>query len=243
MIYRLSERPLMTLIKTRLLSARFAALILATAAVDTANADDVEEDWNCTPAKQLVSAAKAFYSKKPELVDVIDPVLNVSLKGINGHPDPIHLLYRFEDFEYSMPIEEGLLQGLDAAKDWSNNGEFCSVYADGPLKETEDSTVTLSVSFGFPFRRKDGLFSVDEIKEGTKDGSKIIKSLAPKGLGFAAPGLKTFIVAMPFSKTDSIEPKVLPVLTFMRDGTPKAVMKSQRMKQNASKLCKNNITE
>lgn len=41
----------MTLIKTRLLSARFAALVLASAANIT-NADEGEVDLNYTPSKQ-----------------------------------------------------------------------------------------------------------------------------------------------------------------------------------------------
>jgi len=174
---------------------------------------------NCTPAKQLVSAASAFYGNQPELTNIINPVLNVGLKGINGYPDPTHLLYRFEDLEHSMPIEDGLVQDLDAAKAWSKQGELCSLYKDGPLGETEKHAVSLSVSFGFPFRREDGNFTADEIKEGAKDGSKIIKSLAPTGLGFAAPSLKTFVVTPP----SEAETEETPMITFMRNGKLKTV--------------------
>ena len=196
-------------------AASFTGLMIA--AVSAAEVKAAEEAGNCTSAKQLVNAAKAFYGEAPELIDQINPTLNVGLKGINGYPDPTHLLYRFEGFEQKVPIQDGQLQGLDAASQWSNKGEICSLYEDDPLGDTEKDAVSLSVSFGFPFRRTDGEFTIKEIKEGAKDGSKIIKSLAPTGLGFAAPSLKTFVVS------PEGEGSPVPQLTFMRNGKPSDV--------------------
>jgi len=165
-------------------------------------------------AKQLVGAASAFHGEQPDLTDMIDPQLTVGLKGINGHPDPTHLLYRFEGFEYAMPIKDGVVQDLGAAKGWSKKGEICGMYEGGPLGKTEKDALSLSVSFGFPFRREDGVFSVKEIKEGVKDGTKIISGLAPRGLGFAAPNLQTFVVT-PKEETGGV-----PNVTFTRKGKP-----------------------
>jgi len=201
--------------KSRVFAVSLLGLVVFS--MSASNVDAAEEAGNCTPAKQLVNAAKAFYGDKPELTNLIDPQLNVGLKGINGYPDPINLLYRFEGVEHKMSIEDGQLKGLDAATDWSKKGELCSIYEDGPLGDTEEDAVRISVSFGFPFKQKDGSFNVKDIKEGAKDGSKIIKSLAPPGLGFAAPSLKTFVV------TPSEESEDLPTLIFMRNGEPKTV--------------------
>jgi len=202
-----------------LFAASFLVLILATANI--ANADQGEAELNCTSAKQLVGAASAFHGEKPELTNLIDPQLKIEMKGINGHPDPTHLLYKFEGYEHAMPIKEGQLQGLEAAKGWSKNGELCSIYEDGPLGDTEEDAVSLAVSFSFPFRREDGVFSVKEIKEGVKDGTKIIKGLAPRGLGFAAPNLQTFVVSPDGEDSD------MPEIIFTRDGKPTTVKMSQ----------------
>ena len=164
----------------------------------------------CSPAKKLVDVAQSFYGDQPDLTNVIHPKLSVGMKGLNGHPDPAHMLYRFKSIENRLPIIDGKVVGLEAAVEWSKEGELCSSYKDGPLPETEEPTVSLSVGFEFPFRREDGIFSVKEITEGAKDGSKIIKSLAPSGLGFAAPSLKTFAV-VPNSDEDD-----LPELIFKR---------------------------
>ena len=196
--------------KSRVFAVSLLGLVVFS--MSASNVDAAEEAGNCTPAKQLVNAAKAFYGDKPELTNLIDPQLNVGMKGINGYPDPINLLYRFEGVEHKMSIEDGQLKGLDAATDWSKKGELCSIYEDGPLGDTEEDAVSLSVSFGFPFRQKDGVFSVKDIKEGAKDGSKIIKSLAPPGLGFAAPSLKTFAVS------PGGDDSVMPTLIFMHKG-------------------------
>jgi len=176
---------------------------------------------NCSSAEQLVKAAKAFYGNQPELTNLINPLLTVGLKGANGYPDPTSLIYKFEGFEYEIPMEEGQLKGLEAATAWSAKGELCSLYADGPLEYSEKDALTLSVSFGFPYRRDDGLFRVKDLQEGAKDGSKIIKSLAPKGFGFAAPSLKS-IVVIPRDETND-----MPVLVFSKDGKPKRVPTSK----------------
>lgn len=191
---------------------RFLSALSATALASIATTSHANE--KCSPAKQLVKVAQSFYGDKPDLVDVIDPKLNVGMKGINGHPDPTHMLYRFEAVEKRLPIIEGNVVGLEAAAGWSKDGELCSVYKDGPLPETEESTVSLSVGFEFPFRRGDGAFSVKEIAEGAKDGSKIIKSLAPSGFGFAAPGLKTLVIS-PESNENAV-----PTLIFSRGEKP-----------------------
>ena len=149
---------------------------------------------SCSPAKKLVEATRAFYVEKPELIDIIAPELQVGLSGINGHPNPTHMLYRWQDEELRLPITNGRVENIEAVAARSPEGELCSVYADGPLPETDEPTVSLSVSFTFPFRRKDGVFSVKELKEGAKDGSKIMKSLAPGGLGFVVPGLKSIVI-------------------------------------------------
>jgi len=136
---------------------------------------------------------------------------------MNGQATPSALLYRGEDVEHSLPINNGRVEGLEAAVSWSEKGELCSVYEGGPLPKADDKkdkTVSLSVFLRFPFLRKDGSFGIEEINEGAKDGSKILKSLAPTGLGFAAPGLKTLIVV-----PEPLDEKI-PIIKFMRDGRP-----------------------
>lgn len=185
---------------------------------------------SCSPAKKLVQAAKAFYGEQPELTNIIAPDLQIFLRGINGHPDPVEMLYRLEEVEQSLPIVGGRVQDLKSAVSWSKDGELCSLYEDDPLLAREGPTVNLSVSFQFPFRRHDGVFQIEEIKEGAKDGSKIIKSLAPSGLGFAAPSLKTFAVTPGEGSHD------MPKLMFMREGTPTTVEASKLHKTQYVRL-------
>jgi len=87
--------------RTSQFTASFLGLMIA--AVSAVEVKAAEEAGNCTAAKRLISAASTFYSARPELIDQINPLLNVGIKGVNGHPDPTHLLYRFEEFEHAMP--------------------------------------------------------------------------------------------------------------------------------------------
>lgn len=171
----------------------------------------------CRSAKDLVKVAQSFYGDNPELTNIITPVLNLSIKGTNGSPDPSAILYRFENEEEILPIVDGQIVGFDKAATWSKGGEMCRLI-DGELAPvTEGDTAQVSIGFAFPYKRTDGVFSIDEIKEGAKDGSKVMKSLAPGGLGFAVPGLKAVAISPAGESTTT------PTFVFSRKGTPVSV--------------------
>ena len=84
---------------------------------------------------------------------------------------------------------------------------------DGKVAQKDESEGTsVNVMFKFPFRQTDGSFAISDLNEGAKDGSKIMKGVAPGGLGFVVPGLKT-IVLRPAEKDG-----VLPEFEFLKDG-------------------------
>lgn len=174
----------------------------------------------CQSAKDLVNAAQSFYGDNPELTNIIAPVIDISISGINGNPDPSGILYRFEGEEEILPIIDGKVIGIEKAADWSKKGERCRMIGGSIAPVTEDAAAEANVNFRFNYKRMDGVFSVDELKEGAKDGSKIMKSLAPGGLGFVVPGLKT--VALGPAEGSEIKP----THKFLRKGAPVSVKSS-----------------
>ena len=174
----------------------------------------------CRSAKDLVKVAKSFYGDNSELTNIITPVLNLSIRGTNGSPDPSAILYRFEGEEETLPIIEGRIAGFEKAATWSKEGEMCRLI-DGELAPvTKGDSAEVSLGFAFPYKRTDGVFSIDEINEGAKDGSKVMKSLAPGGLGFAVPGLKAVTIS-PVG-----ESVTTPTFAFSRNGQPVSVKSS-----------------
>lgn len=168
----------------------------------------------CRSAKDLVKVAQSFYGDNPELTNIITPEFTLALKGINGAEDPTGILYRYEGVEETLPIVEGRLQGFESVAGWSKDGEMCRL-VDGELAPvTEGNSAEASMNFSFPYKRADGRFSIDEIREGAKDGSKVMSGLAPGGLGFAVPGLKTVILAQ--AEGSETTPKYV----FTRKGKP-----------------------
>lgn len=148
----------------------------------------------CRSAKDFVNAAQAFYGDNPERKNIITPIFSLSMKGINGAADPTAILYRHENTEAILPVEGGALIGIEAAAKWSKDGEMCRMI-DGELApKTEGDSTEASMSFSFPYKRTDGLFPIAEIREGAKDGSKVMNALAPGGLGFAVPSLKAIVI-------------------------------------------------
>ena len=171
----------------------------------------------CRTAKDLVNLAQNFYGAAPDLKDVITPKVMMRLKGINGAGDPTALLYRHEGEEHTLPIIEGNITGLEQAASWSKDGEMCRVVNGELAPMTEGASTELTVGFLFPYNRTDGLFPIEELKEGAKDGSKIMKGLAPGGLGFVVPKLK----AISLSPPAELDQK--PDYEFTRKGQPVTV--------------------
>lgn len=174
----------------------------------------------CRSAKDLVKVAQNFYGDNPDLTNIITPEFTLAFKGINGAADPTAILYRHEGKEEVLPIVEGRLEGFEKAANWSRDGEMCRL-VDGELAAvTEGDSVEASMSFSFPYKRTDGVFSIDEIIEGAKDGSKVMNGLAPGGLGFAVPGLKALSLD-PAEGSD-----VNPSFSFSRKGEDVSVAHS-----------------
>lgn len=166
----------------------------------------------CRSAKDLVNVAKNFYGNNPELTDIITPKFTLGLKGINGAADPTAMRYQHEGQEVMLPVIDGKLTGLEELADLSKKGKICRM-VDGELAATtEGDSTEASMSFSFPFKRQDGVFTIDEIKEGAKDGSRIMNGLAPGGLGFAVPGLKGISIASPEGE------QTRPDFSFTRNG-------------------------
>lgn len=171
----------------------------------------------CRSAKDLVNVAQNFYGDNPELTNVITPKFTLGLKGINGAADPTAMRYRYEDQEVMLPVLDGYLTEIETLASLSKKGEICRMVNGELAATTEGDSTEASMSFSFPFKRQDGNFTIDEIKEGAKDGSKIMNGLAPGGLGFAVPGLKGISIASPEGA------KTRPEFFFSRNGEPVSV--------------------
>jgi len=169
---------------------------------------------DCTDAKDIINVVKSFYDPKPELIDKIDVELNLSLTGLDGYADPTGLLYRYGEAQVKLDLdEEGRVLGLEQALDFHKDGELCKL-VDGaiPIDDGKDSAQA-NMSFRFIYSDTDGSHDMADIYEGAKDGSKIMKSLAPGGLGFVVPGLKTLMLK-PADKD-----RTAPNVRFLMKGT------------------------
>jgi len=169
---------------------------------------------DCTDAKDIVDLVENFYAPKPELINKISPELRLSLQGLDGYADPTGLLYRFGETQVKLELDkDGRVLGLEKALDFNKDGELCKL-VDGkiPLDDGE-SSAQANMNFRFIYSDKDGSHDMADIYEGAKDGSKIMKSLAPGGLGFVVPGLKTLMLK------PAQEKGTVPNIRFLMKGT------------------------
>lgn len=184
-------------------------------------------ETNCLSAKDLVNMVQSFYQADADRVDIIKPEFNLQLKPIGDNPAPTGLRYVYEDQKIDLLIdEEGNVQGIEKASSFNKDGELCKLI-DGKIGEkTEEPTVQANMSFSFPYLNKTGSHSVGELVEGAKDGSKVMNSLAPGGMGFMVPSLKAISIS-PSEKDGD-----MPVLRFMEGDTLTRGPEITRVKNN-----------
>lgn len=185
---------------------KFALAILITGVTPvTASAET-----DCMEAKDLVNMVQAFYQADPERVDIIKPEFSLQLKPIDDNPAPTGLRYIFEDQQVDLLLDEnGVIQNMQKATSFEKEGQLCKLIDGKIVGKSDEPTVQANMSFSFPFLNSSGSHSVDELVEGAKDGSKIMNTLAPGGLGFMVPGLKAISIT-PLEKDHE-----MPVLRFM----------------------------
>jgi len=171
----------------------------------------------CRPAKDLAKLGKAIYASQPELTDIITPKMSLHFKGVNGAETPTAILYRHEGVEDVLPIVDGELTKLETIANWSKEGEMCRMSGTELAPKTEENTVEAELSLKFLYKRSNGDFTIEEIREGAKDGSKIMKALAPGGLGFVVPGLKS--LALKPAEGSEVQPNI----SFYKKGEAVAV--------------------
>jgi len=167
-------------------------------------------ETDCTGAKDLVNMVQSFYQADSDRVDIIKPEFNLQLKPIGDNPAPSGLRYIYEGLSVDLLVDEdGNVQDMEKAVSFDKAGELCKLVEGKPTEKSEEPTVQANMSFGFPFIKTSGSHSVADLIEGAKDGSKIMNTLAPGGLGFMVPSLKAIIVS-PVDKDGET-----PVLRFM----------------------------
>lgn len=168
---------------------------------------------DCTEAKDLIGVVKTFYQADEDVKNIISPTFKMVIKGQGEHPDPDGIRYIFEEEVIDLAVSnEGEVLGLEQAVDFDKNGKLCKLIDGKLVDESGEDTASANMSFVFPFKTLEGEHNFDELKEGAKDGSKVMKGLAPSGLGFVVPGLKSIMIK-PAEKNG-----VQPVLTFVKKG-------------------------
>lgn len=170
---------------------------------------------DCTEAKDLIGLVKTFHQADADQTNIITPTFKMEIKGQGGHPDPDGIRYMFEDEAVDFAVtKEGEVLGLEQAANFNKDGKLCKLINGALVEDIDEDTAMASMGFTFPFKTLTGEHSYDELREGAKDGSKVMKGLAPGGLGFVVPGLKS-IAVRPAEKDGET-----PVLTFLKKGEP-----------------------
>jgi|GEM_PF-5867715 len=171
-------------------------------------------ETNCLPAKDLVNMVQSFYQADADRVDVIKPEVSLQLKPIGSNPAPSGLRYVYEDQKIDLLVdEEGRVQEMKKASSFNKDGQLCKLVDGEIVGKSDEPTIQANMSFTFTYLNKSGTHRVDELVEGAKDGSKVMNTLAPGGMGFMVPSLKAIIVS-PAEKNGD-----LPVLRFMNGET------------------------
>lgn len=187
------------------------ALAITTALMAVPLSAAAEPD--CSEAKDLLKLINAFYEADPKHTNIIKPELTLALTALEGFeaPDGIRYIYEGETIDLKID-EEGFIQDLDSMSAFHDDGKLCKLVDGALVEETEQDSVALNMSFSFNFRENNGTHDFETLREGLKDGSKIVKALAPGGLGFVVPSLKAIMVF------PAVEEGEMPIVKFLSGG-------------------------
>ena len=134
---------------------------------------------------------------------------SIRVQGRGNHPQPSGLEYRNEDQSVVFETDEnGFLMNIERMVEVPSQGELCLLVDGALIPKQKDKVASMSLQFNFPFLpREAGDYPVSILREGMQDGGRIMKSVAPRGLGFMVPTLKTLIIR-PMEKGGAL-PKVV----------------------------------
>ncbi|RKQ68874.1 hypothetical protein DES40_1649 [Litorimonas taeanensis] len=170
---------------------------------------------DCTEAKGFLNVIKAFHQADADLTNIIQPELSIKLTAVGDNPQPSGIRYIYEAETHDFPLDEtGKVLNLENAVNFNKEGKLCKLIDGHLVEETDAPTGQADLSFSFPFKQSSGEHSAEALYEGAKDGSKVMKALAPGGLGFVVPGLKSIVLK---PRQDDGE---TPQISFWKEGAP-----------------------
>lgn len=193
---------------SRIIRSLFGLAVVATPISAMAKPD-------CTAAKDMIGLIESFYAADPEVTNIIDPQVVMAMSAIEGFPAPDGIRYQYEGVTQDLLLDEnGVVQDVQKALSFNEDGQLCKLVNGELVEDTGEDTASVSMNFTFHFRDTSGAHNIEVLKEGLKDGSKVMKSLAPGGLGFVVPKLKAFAVR------PKEEGGAVPMVTFMSGEDP-----------------------
>lgn len=189
---------------------RVAVLVGTVMLTGTAMAEETEDLTRCFPAKKLTKMTQKFDSIKPEKRDTLKADVQFMFLKDDDHVLPERFYAKHEDKEWPFDVNaDGEVQNLDLIKTVPKNSELC-VQRRADVPEGKGG---ISVNMNIVFKNQSGTHTIEELRDGVKDGRTFYKKMMPGPMALMVPKMSHILV----ESLDKDSPRTL---RFYKDGVP-----------------------
>jgi hypothetical protein len=195
--------------------SQLCAALLLTAFLPTGHAladdKDVEVELRpetiCRPFDGAVEAIDDFGKVKDKYRDVVDVIPRPRFKVTDDGPLPERVYFASADRpDADVRVgPDGVMEGLIDVARANPESELC---VKDPSRagqpQREDSGLDFVLGALPQFTNRTGTFTLAELQEGTKDGRRFFKKMAPSLVSFMVPKLTHVSVSHPFDDEDNL---------------------------------------
>jgi len=175
----------------RLLTATITGIILSLAFMGSSLADDgdVRKLIECSPGKNLAKLAGNLSELKADRLDTINTNPSFTLEPTDGGVMPVRIFVRHGEIETDLQqVDDGEFLNVMPLFLGQEKAELCIEDPSrvGQVKE-KDGAFEFSMAFNMNFLHTSGSYSLDELKDGLKDGKAALKKMVPGPVALVLP--------------------------------------------------------
>ena len=159
----------------------------------TAFSDDVElrQKIECAPGENFAKIADALTDLEEEALDTINTNPSFTLKPVDDGPLPQRIFHRAStgktsDLNYS---EDGAVTDFIALFENGKDDEFCVEDKHRAGRVKEDDAYRFDMRFNMNFHNTSGVYKMDELEDGLKDGKTALKKIVGGAKALFVPKL------------------------------------------------------
>lgn len=171
-----------------LCGAALGAVSLISGSALAAEKSDIRKAVECMPGKDIVKLLTKFDKMDLDKRDTVDAFIAAMFNVEDGHALPDRMFMRSGGVDTDLTIAaDGKVPDFDKIADMPKEGEICVEDQARAGLSREDDGMSFSVDFDVKFKDESGIYSLEKLQDGAKDGKSFYKKLVPAPIRLLIP--------------------------------------------------------